>query len=195
MQSTILHSANFKTNNWSGGTTTQLFIYPPTAEYLQHNFIFRLSTANVNIEKSIFTSLPGVTRQLMVLAGETMLAHENHHSKKLGKFDIDEFEGDWKTSSIGRCTDFNLMTKGKTKGELSAVKIEKNQVIEYQKERKYNWLFIYAFSGKTNIKSDHETQCLDQGSLLVMNHPDSANIAIEGIEKSELIFAEILTKK
>lgn len=195
MQSKILHSTNFKTSNWSGGTTTQLFIYPPTAEYLQRNFIFRLSSAKVNTETSDFTSLPGVSRQLMVLAGETLLTHENHHSKKLGKFDIDAFKGGWKTSSIGRCTDFNLMTKGKAYGELSANTIEKNHLSEYQTDKKLSWFFIYAFSGKTNIKSDQETLFLDQGSLLVIKQPDGTKIVIEGIEKSELIFAEILMKK
>ncbi|MBU1014717.1 MAG: HutD family protein [Bacteroidetes bacterium] len=195
MQSTILHSANFKTINWPGGTTTQLFIYPPTAEYLQRNFIFRLSTANVNTETSDFTSLPGVSRQLMVLEGETLLIHENHHSKKLGKFDMDEFKGDWKTSSIGRCTDFNLMTKEKASGELSAITIEKYHLTEYQIDKKLSWLFIYAFSGKIRIGLNDGTHDLNQGSLLVIKHPDGTKIAIEGIEKSELIFAEILTKK
>jgi len=130
MQSTILHSANFKTSNWSGGTTTQLFIYPPTAEYLQRNFIFRLSTASV-----------------------------------------------------------------KAYGELSVLTIEKHQLSEYQTDKKLSWLFIFAFSGKTNIKSDQETLFLDQGSLLVIKQPDGTKIVIEGIEKSELIFAEILMKK
>jgi len=191
MQSTILHSESFKTNNWSGGTTTQLFIYPHSADYLHKNFLFRLSTASVNIEKSEFTSLPGVSRQLMVLEGETILTHKNHHSKKLGKFDIDEFEGNWKTSSIGRCTDFNLMTKDEVSGELSAITIETHRSSKYQINNKYSWLFIYAFLGKTNIKLDNYTTLLDQGSLLVLNHPDITNIEIEGIEKSELIFVKI----
>ena len=191
MKSEIIHAENFKINNWSGGTSAQLFIYPPTAEYLQRNFIFRLSTAIVNIEKSEFTSLPGVSRHLMVLEGETVLTHENHHSKKLGKFDIDEFEGDWKTSSIGKCTDFNLMTTGKARGELSSIFIEKHQLSEYHIDNKLSWLFIYSFSGKTNIKLANQTKLLNQGSVMVLNSPDSVTILIEGIIKSELIFAKI----
>lgn len=194
MKGTILQSEDFKTNNWSGGTTTQLYIYPLDADYSQRDFVFRLSTASVNVEKSDFTSLPGVSRQLMVLEGETILIHENHHRKKLGKFDIDQFEGDWKTSSIGKCSDFNLMTKGKTGGILSAVTIEKDHFFEYQIDNKFNWFFIYAFTGKADIKLADESYLLSQGCLLVLNHPDCSNIQIEGMIKSELIFVKISIK-
>ncbi len=118
---------SFKSNKWAGGLTTQLFIYPPTSDYQQLIFSFRISTATVTTEKSDFTILPGVSRKLMVLDGEITLYHENHHTKQLHKFDIDIFEGAWKTSSHGKCTDFNLMTTGKTIGELEAVIIKKSQ--------------------------------------------------------------------
>ena len=52
---------------WIGGTTTQLAIFPATAEYTKFNFIFRMSTATVEIEESTFTFMPGVTRHLMIL--------------------------------------------------------------------------------------------------------------------------------
>jgi environmental stress-induced protein Ves len=57
-------------NNWSGGITTQLAIYPKDANYKKQNFQFRISTATVEIEESVFTKLPGVSRKLMILNGE-----------------------------------------------------------------------------------------------------------------------------
>ena len=52
-----------------------------------------------------------------------IINHKNHYSKQLNKWDIDSFEGNWETSSIGKCTDFNLMTTGNTFGDLSLLKL------------------------------------------------------------------------
>lgn len=182
----------FESNNWSGGVTTQLFIYPPTADYQQLNFSFRISTATVTTEKSDFTILPGVSRKLMILDGETTLYHENHHTKQLKKFDIDEFEGDWKTSSIGKCTDFNLMTTGKTNGELEAIVIEKNQKLIYPIENKLDWVFIYLFSGKLTLLLNNKKIEINQGNLLVLNEIVIDSLELKGIENSELIFSKII---
>ncbi len=45
-----------KISTWSGGTTTELFIYPEVAEYSERNFDFRISTATVEVEESNFYS-------------------------------------------------------------------------------------------------------------------------------------------
>ncbi len=125
----IIKASEFNTVNWSGGTSTQLFIYPQNSDYKLRNFDFRLSTAKVEADESDFTSLPGISRKLMILEGEIEITHENHYSKKLAKFDIDTFEGDWATSSVGKCVDFNLMTRGTGKGKLSAISIKKDQFL------------------------------------------------------------------
>ena len=83
MEFTIHTPKDFKNTNWSGGTTTQLYIYPPTADYAKRNFKFRLSTAKVEAEKSDFTSLPGISRQLMILDGDLTITHQKHYSKTI----------------------------------------------------------------------------------------------------------------
>lgn len=95
---------------WSGGTTTQLAIWPEDALYKERNFIWRVSSARVKSDESEFTSLPGVMRCLMVLEGELLLSHEGHYDTILDRFAQDNFDGGWKTRSRGRVTDFNLMT-------------------------------------------------------------------------------------
>ena len=65
----IYKDGDFKTTEWSGGSTTELFIYPPTSNYESRNFDFRISSATVEIEQSNFTKLPEISRQLMVLKG------------------------------------------------------------------------------------------------------------------------------
>lgn len=95
---------------WSGGTTTQLAIWPEEASYAERNFSWRVSSARVEDEESEFTSLPGVTRCLMVLDGELDLSHDGHYDVRLERFSQDNFDGGWRSRSRGRVTDFNLMT-------------------------------------------------------------------------------------
>ena len=190
MEFTLITSENFKPVCWSGGTTTELFIFPPTADFHKRNFQFRLSTATVETDKSDFTQLNGISRKLLVLEGQVTLIHEEHYSRQLNKFDVDEFEGRWKTSSIGKCIDFNLMTAGKTSGELKAVIFEKEQIFFKIKEN-CDWFFIYLFSGKAAIDLNNRIVSINKGDLLVINVLTTRNIEISGAENSELVFIEI----
>ena len=56
----IITAQNLKSSTWSGGTTTEFFIFPTEASYKKKNFDFRLSTATVEVEESEFTSLPNI---------------------------------------------------------------------------------------------------------------------------------------
>ena len=193
MDYTIITAENFKPASWSGGTTTQLFIYPPTANYQARNFQFRLSSATVEVEKSDFTALPGFSRKLMILAGKITINHEGHYSKQLHKFDVDAFEGDWKTSSVGKCTDFNLMTAVSAIGEISAYVAEKGTSVSVSIKENCDWFFIYLFSGKISFEINNETVTLSKGDLLVFNKPTIRNIEIKGLENSELVISEVNT--
>lgn len=187
----ISKASDFSTINWSGGTSTQLYIFPETANYQERNFDFRLSTATVEIEKSDFTSLPGISRKLMILEGAIEINHENRYHKKLGKFDTDSFEGDWHTSSIGKCIDFNLMTRGTTSGELSTLSIVKNTEYKYPLKDKLDWLIIYLQNGTIEISKHGKKQKLNKGSLLVINEPDLSFLSIKACAKSDLIISKI----
>ncbi len=187
-----IKAKEFKTINWSGGTSTELFIYPPSSDYKQGNFEFRLSTATVEVEKSNFTSLPGVSRKLMILDGEIEITHENQYSKKLTKFDIDTFEGDWKTSSIGKCVDFNLMTRENSKGELSAISLTRNKEINYPIEGHIEHLILYALSGDIIMNINEEIHHLQKGNLLVIDQIKKLELLLTANENCNLILAKIL---
>jgi len=191
METTILSNQQFKVSDWSGGTTTQLYIFPPDASYQKRNFIFRLSTARVEMEKSEFTSLPGVTRKIMILDGEIRINHQNHYAKNLRKFDVDTFEGDWKTTSVGRCTDFNLMTTEKISVDLTAVVIEENQLLDYPVEPGWDWLIIYLYSGHINMHLDNDFFDLGPGNLLVISNVTSSALHLKAAKKSELVFSKV----
>lgn len=191
MNPVLLPSSGFQPIQWSGGTTRQLFIFPPEAQYKDRNFKFRISTATVETETSEFTLLPGVSRKLMVLSGQITIHHQAHYSRLLSPFDIESFEGDWQTSAVGKCTDFNLMTTGKTSGELSPINIEKGQTAEYGTKEKCDWFFLYLFMGQVKVKVKDTITSLHAGDMLVWSQADQPGFELEGLENTKLVFVEI----
>ena len=123
----IIRKEQCKTSKWSGGTTTELYIYPSGAIYSEHNFKWRLSSAKVEVEHSTFTPLQGISRLIMIIEGELRLYHEGHHKADLKVYDQDSFNGDWTTTSFGKVTDFNLMLAKGYKGRLEAISIKKGE--------------------------------------------------------------------
>ena len=75
----IIRKGELPVSRWSGGTTTQLAIWPEGAVYAERNFVWRVSSARVETQESEFTSLPGVARCLMVLDGTLHLEHEGRY--------------------------------------------------------------------------------------------------------------------
>jgi environmental stress-induced protein Ves len=148
----IKQAKDFFTTNWAGGTTTELFIYPPDSAYAQRNFDFRLSTATVETETSEFTPLPSVSRKLLLLDGAMTLHYEGQPSQDLKKFDVAAFEGDWKTTSVGQCSDLNLMLRGSTLGDVGARWLEAHEVIHYAIASRTNHLCLYLLKGKMDVK-------------------------------------------
>jgi environmental stress-induced protein Ves len=187
----ILPSTNFLPKSWSGGSTTELFIFPLSAEYSKRNFDFRLSTATVEVEKSIFTPLLGISRTLMVLDGEMALSHEGHHNIKLCKMEADKFEGGWKTSSVGRCTDLNLMTTGSTSGTLKGFALQQDQTNNLAVDKTSKWLFIYLSTGQISIQLSGVKHIINKGDLFTTENIESDTIQIDSIESSELVMCTI----
>ncbi|MDR2174592.1 MAG: HutD family protein [Synergistaceae bacterium] len=110
---------------WAGGTTTQLALWPPGSDYGRRDFLWRVSTARVDLEESPFTPLPGFHRLLMILEGGVSLVHETEgfrRERTLRPFEQDAFEGEWSTVSRGRCVDFNLMTAPGCAGRIEALR-------------------------------------------------------------------------
>ena len=166
---------------WSGGTTTEIAIYPKGAAYSRRDFLWRISSAHVDALESEFTSLPGIWRLIMVLEGDMTLKHEHHHSVRLRPFQQDVFAGDWVTRSRGRATDFNIMlTAGCTAhmwaasvpgDSLVAVPVETHQTCDTG----MNVVFVaYSVDGELTVETVcHGTWNIDAGDalLLTTNQP------------------------
>ncbi|MBT4289789.1 MAG: hypothetical protein HOD92_20885 [Deltaproteobacteria bacterium] len=192
----IIRKKDLTTSQWSGGTTTQLYIYPKQATYQKLNFDFRLSSARVEIEESTFTKLKGISRIIMVLEGETFLTHKQRDTVYLKKFNIDHFEGDWDTSSKGKVVDFNLMLNQNYEGNLSHLILTKNRSQPVQQTNKNGSLIIYLYQGLVYVIAGEKEITMGAGDTLVLNSTkDKGNININAPEASVLIISEISKKK
>ena len=185
----LIKSDQHKTTTWAGGTTTELFIYPETSNYKSLDFNFRLSSATVELETSSFTPLPSVSRKLMILDGEIEITHEKQYSKKLKEFDTDEFEGNWKTSSVGKCVDFNLMTRGSVDSDISSVLFKKGESKKISTSG--NFTFLYLYRGQIKISLNNEFFFLEEGDLFVINSEKEFLISVDAGIDVKLIVAKI----
>ena len=191
MRIEITRKSELITTNWSGGSTTQLAIYPKEASYGERNFLFRISTAKIEDQVSEFTSLPGISRVIMILEGELKLNHKNQYSKKLKKFDCDHFQGNWETTGNGKVIDFNLMTSGNVSGTIEASSLEKNSSLSFEPNKQVNGFYIYQ--GKVELTDFAEKKTiLNQGDFaLVFNENKELHFTINILEKTELIITKI----
>lgn len=180
----IIQFEELKTNEWSGGTTTELFIFPKTSSYKKMDFDFRISTATIEIERSTFTKLPGVKRTLMVLNGTLELEHKGQHSTILEAYEKDNFSGDWETTSGGIAEDFNLMIRNENlNGFVRHIQLSKKKSLSLQTE-KHGFIFIH----KGTIALNDEFQ-LTSGDSIYFNEKDA--VTLQGLSNALLIYVLI----
>ncbi len=106
----IIKKSEYRTTKWSGGETTELFIYPVDSEYKALNFDIRISLASVEVDSSNFTPLSGVNRILTVLEGtEHSLKINSEPFQTLEVLNPIHFSGEDDVKSTGKALNFNVM--------------------------------------------------------------------------------------
>lgn len=172
----ILNESNFKTSDWSGGKTTELAIYPPNSIYKDLNFKWRLSSATVDLEKSVFTILPNITRFITPLNGVLQLKHNSEDLITLHPFEIHKFNGDYETTSYGKVKDFNLMLGKNAFGYLSKISIDLDPIEinlnPRDNENNFNEISEIFFSPNGSIKfniGENEEIILHENELLLIH--------------------------
>ena len=190
-----INANDITTNTWSGGTTTQLYIFPENADYKKREFDFRISTATVEAEESTFTPLPNVERWLMILDGAISINHKDHYSKHLEKFDTDHFSGNWETTSRGRAVDFNLMTTGNLEGNLKAMSLQPKSKTEIAIAKETRYILFYAYKGGVSVVINMKETILNQGDIIAINlDGDLPKVTLETTEKAEIALATVHSK-
>ncbi|MFB0917905.1 MAG: HutD family protein [Clostridiaceae bacterium] len=116
----ILKSDSFKRSEWSGGATTEFFIYPEGADFKDRTFDFRISSASFTSTESRFSDFTGYKRFILPLKGTLKLKHDEHHEAFLEPYQVDIFDGSWSTYSWNSldCIDFNFIVSDKHKSDL-----------------------------------------------------------------------------
>lgn len=171
MRYTLHKNDDYFTSRWMGGTTTEFAIFPDNTNYLDRNFIWRLSSANIDVDESNFSSLPDYDRVIMVLEGEVVLSYEGERVARLKSLEQDRFDGAWKTKSFGKIKDFNLMVRKGCEGYLDLIMPESKSV-KYESTQESTKTFkthaLYCKEGYFVVSANGESHMVSQGELLVM---------------------------
>ena len=195
MNKRLLKQEQFKISRWSGGSTVQTGIFPDGSDYLERDFIWRLSSASVEAEESSFTRLPDYDRILMVLEGSVVLAHGEERSVSLEQRQQDSFDGAVKTKCFGTMTDYNLMFRKGCTASLKYIEagneasaVEKKQRNEFQ-EASYGF---YCVDGYVIVSVDGETEMVRQGQQMVIDFDAGEDMKISIMGEGACVMAEIL---
>ncbi len=183
-----LKSSDYAVSTWSGGTTRQLVIHPKEAAYASRDFLWRLSSARVELSESDFTALPDYDRQLIILDGEMKLSHEGQKEINLPLFVTHAFDGGAATHARGRCTDFNLMLrKGQCTGNLQTLYTKKHLSLS----KTDNEVFaIYCAKGQASITLHEEAVFLEEDETLLLWGAEG-DIHVKENKNTILILAQI----
>ncbi len=185
MKTYLYKEENYSISNWSGGKTKELAIYPKGQKYIDRDFIWRLSSATVDLEESDFTRLPDYDRVLMVLDGEVVLEYNGERVAKLKTLEQDSFDGAWKTKSFGKITDFNLMVRKGNRGFLDVIRPQNEKQMFGSSEGTELPLCthaLYCKEGYLLVGTGEKTQMVQPGQLFVIEYEmgETAKYSIMG---------------
>lgn len=149
----------YSTSAWSGGATTELQIKPEGSCYADRSFLWRLSSATVELEESNFTPLPDYDRWIMMLKGEVELSHNNSAWIHLNEFEPHFFDGGDETVSRGKAVDFNLMLrKGKNGGDMLPFVFKENGEKTWEAPIQCCDSMIYCYEGRLSVLLEDESR-------------------------------------
>jgi len=185
-------------SQWSGGTTTQVAIAPEGAVYADRDFLWRISSASVDLDESDFTALPDYHRWISTLKGGMTLSHEGGEKITLAPYEVHQFDGGVDTHSWGRCTDFNLMLrKGKCQGVIRSLKLSAGETADVCFESTPSLQFpsadllIFCGEGKAVVTLDGEQVSLEGLHSALIKNATGANVRVECAEDAAFMIAEV----
>ena len=167
---------DFKTSLWSGGKTTECFIFPPGSSYTKRDFAVRLSSATVDCSISNFTHLGGITRYITCLSSPILLEVGDDVPRLLHPFEVFQFSGEVQTKSYGLTRDFNMMINESLaegwmmvspKDEAFSINVKKGSTL---------WFFNFLRDCKLTINEDEYS--MQAFSLFVMQDLEESQFLV-----------------
>jgi environmental stress-induced protein Ves len=165
----LLPKENCKPAVWSGGLTYEYMIYPKTANYADRDFAFRISSATIEQEPSVFTQFKGYHRYLVML--DNGLDIEINQEKKVyGQYEIMEFNSNDVITSYTKGMDFNWMV---------SEKISHHQLKVTNSNQNCNAQIVLLFSfDAAVIQINEKPYDLKPYDLIVIENPEKTDIAL-----------------
>ena len=199
MEWKLLTQADQVTTTWSGGTTTQLAIAPEGAVYADRDFLWRLSSAGVELEHSDFTPLPDSNRLISVLHGELEMKIGDGARFGLEPFTLRSFDGGVPVESWGKCTDYNLMVrKDKCQGIAQSVALSDGATCRWTaplaapQEGTACTLALYCVQGGVSLpQAGVEAK---EGQLLLCRQADESAVELKAHGDAVVMAAAIYTR-
>ncbi|WBW49696.1 HutD family protein [Peptoniphilus equinus] len=159
---------DFRTTDWSGGTTSELYITPRGATVGEKNFTGRISSATCELDSSTFTPYDGFTRFITPLDGNLKLL-VNGEAMELKPFEVLKFSGADDVTSYSQVRDFNYIVKDGEPFEMVAKDVDGELMVEEKA-----LIFFYtpftvngeAFEGMSAFIGDH-VKVEGQGKILI----------------------------
>ena len=165
----LLPKENCKPAVWSGGLTYEYMIYPKTANYADRDFAFRISSATIEQEPSVFTQFKGYHRYLVML--DNGLDIEINQEKKLyEQYEIMEFNSNDAVTSYTKGIDFNWMV---------SEKISQHQLKVTNSNQNCNAQIVFLYSLDTSvIQINEKPYDLKPYDLLVIENPEKTDMIL-----------------
>ncbi len=170
----LIEGSQRKVSLWAGGSSSQIAIWPEDADYAARNFLYRISTAIADSDEwSDYTSLPGVTRHLLMLDGTAELIHEGHYDVLMKSYEpVETFDGGWKSRAKGKVRDFNLMCKDGCKGRMTVGIPELEAAVSHR--------LIFCADGEAELHFADEVVHLGREDALLLIPAESCEVKGEG---------------
>lgn len=167
-----LTERDYRISDWSGGKTIQIAIGPEGAEYADRSFLWRLSSATVDLDESDFTALPDYMRWIAPIRGEMRLTHNGGAPLDLAPYEAHLFDGADDTHSWGRCTDFNLMLrKGRCTGTICALGSGEAKEETFVPDAATETLIVYCTEGGMTVAAGEDSVTLGEREAAVLERP------------------------
>ena len=190
----ILRKNEQQVKLWSGGQTTQLFIYPFDAQYEARNFELRISTATVEADHSVFTNLTGYQRTLMVLDGHLKISHPhlNMDDIELAPYKFYSFDGEWATESYGKARDFNVMTSNKFRHQIEIKQLNAGEELTISSEFNSTFIACYIVEGTLSLSSNSKEELLQANDFIWLDLRNKDRFDFKALASCSLVFVSLV---
>lgn len=186
MEIQLIKASELQVSDWAGGKTTQLYIYPASADFAEKDFDYRISTATVELEDSSFTPFPNYNRKLMILDGVLDLFHDDQYAIQLHPFDQDAFSGDWISHSKGKVIDYNVIFSLNYSSEIFHFELSKGEEVKLNCK---DTTLLYVLYGEIAVSKGSAQQkdviIIEGQGELVINATSDALIVVTEVNKIE----------